>query len=362
MKNSTHKIAILPGDGIGPEVVAEAIKVLKAVEKISPARFDLHTALVGGVAFDAHKTPLPNETLALAKNSDAILLGAVGGTKWEGLDYAVRPERALLALRSELNLFANLRPAKVFPELLDASPLKSEVVRDTDFLVVRELTGGLYFGTPRGVSKKDGERVGVNTLTYTESEIRRIARLAFEAAQKRGKRLCSVDKANVLETTELWRAVVTELHTTYPDVTLTHMYVDNAAMQIVRNPRQFDVIVTENMFGDILSDVAAMITGSIGMLASASLNDSNKGLYEPIHGSAPDIAGKSLANPIATILSLALMFTHSLNLKTEAEKIETAVAKTLAQGLRTSDIADKKQKPISTQAMGDAIVKTLLTL
>lgn len=353
------KIAILPGDGIGQEVTAQAVLVLETVSKQFGLSFEMEKAEVGGTAFDQTGTPLPESTLRLAKGADAVLLGAVGGPKWESLDYSVRPERALLGLRSELGLFANLRPARIIPELAAASTLKREVIDGVDLMVVRELTGGMYFGKPRGVSMENGKRVGRNTLVYNEDEISRIARVGFEIARKRRKKLCSIDKANVLECTELWRTVVTEVHRSYPDVELSHMYVDNAAMQLIRNPRQFDVIVTENMFGDILSDEAAMLTGSIGMLASASLNDSSRGLYEPIHGSAPDIAGKDLANPIATILSVAMMLDYSLGKADAARAIEKAVGAVLAKGLRTADIYSEGTKKIGTREMGQSIVKAL---
>jgi len=349
-------IAILPGDGIGPEIIAEAIKVLEVLQQ-DGLDVQLEQALVGGAAIDATGQPLPAETLALAKQADAVLLGAVGGYKWEQLDIAIRPEKGLLGLRSELELFANLRPALLFPELASASTLKAEVVENLDLLIVRELTGGIYFGEPRGIRTFDsGERQGFNTLVYTETEIERIARVAFDSAQKRNKRLCSVDKANVLESTELWREVVTTVSKDYPDVELSHMYVDNAAMQLVREPKQFDVMVTTNMFGDILSDLASQLTGSIGMLPSASLDANNKGMYEPIHGSAPDIAGKNLANPLATILSVAMLLRYSFNQETFAERIETAVSKVLQAGLRTQDIASENTKLVSTSEMGDAVV------
>lgn len=360
MTNPSYKIAVLPGDGIGPEVVGEALKVLKTLERVTTLSFELEEAPVGGTAYDQTGAPLPPATLELAKKADAVLLGAVGGPKWESLDYQLRPERALLALRSELDLFANFRPAKVFTELANASTLKPEVVRGVDLLVVRELVGGLYFGKPRGVTLENGKRVGRNTLTYTEDEIARIAHVAFQAAEKRGKKLCSIDKANVLECTELWRSVVTEVHKNYPSVALTHMYVDNAAMQLIRNPRQFDVLVTENMFGDILSDEAAMLTGSIGLLPSASLNAQNRGMYEPIHGSAPDIAGKNIANPIATILSIAMMLTHSFGETDAAQKIESAVAAVLKNGHRTADLAGTGEKSIGTIEMGQLICAALM--
>ena len=353
-------IAILPGDGIGPEIIAEAIKLLEVLQANFGLDVQLEQALVGGAAIDATGQPLPAETLALAKQADAVLLGAVGGYKWEQLDIAIRPEKGLLGLRSELELFANLRPALLFPELASASTLKAEVVDNLDLLIVRELTGGIYFGQPRGVRTLDGgERQGFNTLVYTETEIERIARVAFESAEKRHKRLCSVDKANVLESTELWREVVTAVSKDYPDVELSHMYVDNAAMQLVREPKQFDVIVTTNMFGDILSDLASQLTGSIGMLPSASLDANNKGMYEPIHGSAPDIAGKNVANPLATILSVAMLLRYSFNNETFAERIENAVSKVLQDGLRTQDISSENTKLVTTSEMGDAVVAAI---
>jgi 3-isopropylmalate dehydrogenase len=353
-------IAILPGDGIGPEIIAEAIKVLEVLQQDFGLDVQLEQALVGGAAIDATGQPLPAETLTLAKQADAVLLGAVGGYKWEQLDIAIRPEKGLLGLRSELELFANLRPALLFPELASASTLKAEVVNNLDLLIVRELTGGIYFGEPRGVRTLDnGERQGFNTLVYTETEIERIARVAFESAEKRHKRLCSVDKANVLESTELWREVVTTVSKDYPDVELSHMYVDNAAMQLVREPKQFDVIVTTNMFGDILSDLASQLTGSIGMLPSASLDANNKGMYEPIHGSAPDIAGNNVANPLATILSVAMLLRYSFNNETFAEAIENAVSKVLQDGLRTQDIASENTKLVTTSEMGDAVVAAI---
>lgn len=356
---TSFNIAALPGDGIGPEVVGEAIKILKTLEHVTDLCFELEEAPVGGTAYDQTGAPLPTSTLDLAKKADAVLLGAVGGPKWEGLDYSLRPERALLELRAELGLFANLRPAKVFAELAHASTLKPEVVDGVDLLVVRELIGGLYFGKPRGVTVENGKRVGRNTLTYTEDEIIRIAHVAFQASEKRSKKLCSVDKANVLECTELWRSIVTEVHKEYPSVALSHMYVDNAAMQLIRNPKQFDVIVTENMFGDILSDEAAMLTGSIGLLPSASLNAQNRGMFEPIHGSAPDIAGKNTANPIATILSVAMMLTHSFGETDAAKKIESAVTTVLKSGHRTKDLALPGEKSIGTTEMGRLICEAL---
>ena len=356
----TKKIAILAGDGIGPEIIAEAVKVLDTLQHSFGLDVQLEKGLVGGAAIDATGYPLPDETLALVKKADAILLGAVGGKKWESLEISRRPEKGLLGLRSELELFANLRPAILFSELANASTLKPEVVADLDILIVRELTGGIYFGQPRGVRTLDnGERQGFNTLVYSESEIERIARVAFDSAEKRQKRVCSVDKANVLEATELWREVVTRVSKDYPNVELSHMYVDNAAMQLVRAPKQFDVIVTTNMFGDILSDLASQLTGSIGMLPSASLDSHNKGMYEPIHGSAPDIAGQNIANPLATILSVAMMLRYSLNQAQLADKIEKAVKQVLSDGLRTPDIGENAVGTIGTREMGDAVVAAL---
>jgi len=356
----TKIIAILPGDGIGPEIVAEAVKVLEKLWTSFGLDVHLEQGLVGGAAIDVAGHPLPTDTLELVKRADAVLLGAVGGPKWEHLDIAVRPEKGLLGLRSELKLFANLRPALLFPELADASTLKSEVVEGLDILIVRELTGGIYFGQPRGIRILDnGESQGINTLVYSESEIERIARVAFESAEKRQKRLCSVDKANVLEATELWREVVTRVGKDYPNVQLTHMYVDNAAMQLVRAPKQFDVMVTTNMFGDILSDLASQLTGSIGMLPSASLDAYNKGMYEPIHGSAPDIAGQNMANPLATILSVAMMLRYSLNQPQLATAIENAVSQVLRDGLRTKDIQQEGKETVSTSEMGDAVLEAL---
>ncbi len=354
----TKTIAILPGDGIGPEIIAEAVKVLKTLQHSFGLDVQLEEGLIGGAAIDATGYPLPAETLALVKTADAVLLGAVGGYKWESLDISRRPEKGLLGLRSELELFANLRPAILFSELANASTLKPEVVADLDILIVRELTGGIYFGQPRGIrTLENGERQGFNTLVYSETEIERIARVAFDSAEKRQKRVCSVDKANVLEATELWREVVTRVSEDYPEVDLSHMYVDNAAMQLVRAPKQFDVIVTTNMFGDILSDLASQLTGSIGMLPSASLDAHNKGMYEPIHGSAPDIAGQNLANPLATILSVAMMLRYSLNEANLADKIDQAVRQVLRDGLRTLDIGENA---VGTSEMGDAVVAALL--
>jgi len=353
----SYKIAVLPGDGIGSEIVGEAVKVLKAVGKKYNIKLDMHEALVGGASIDKFGVPLTDGTMKLTKESDAVLLGAVGGPKWEGLDYSIRPERALLALRKELGLFANLRPAKIYPVLADASTLKKEVIDGVDIMVIRELTGGLYFGTPKGVTKlPDGTERGVNTMVYTTPEIERIAKIAFDVARKRRKKVISVDKANVLETSELWRKVVIRVHKDYQDVELSHMYVDNCAMQLIRNPRQFDVIVTENTFGDILSDEAAMLTGSIGMLPSASLGG-KVGMYEPIHGSAPDIAGQDKANPIATILSVAMMLRFSFNLTEAADAIEKAVEKILNKGFRTADINQLGMKLVGCKGMGEVIIK-----
>jgi len=358
--SNAKNILILPGDGIGPEIVAQAERVLIEVAKRHDLELNLDHALVGGAAIDATGSPLPEDTLTSAKTADAILLGAVGGTKWDGLDMAQRPEKGLLGLRSNLGLFGNLRPAILYPQLAGASSLKPEIVAGLDILIVRELTGGIYFGQPRGERINDnGEREGYNTYVYSESEIRRIGRVAFEAARKRDKRLCSVDKANVLEVTVLWRNIMNDLAKEYPDVELTHMYVDNAAMQLVRAPKQFDVIVTGNMFGDILSDCAAMLTGSIGMLPSASLNEAGQGMYEPIHGSAPDIAGQGVANPLATILSVAMMLRYSLAEPDAADTIERAVSRVLDQGLRTADIAGINEQSVSTEVMGDAVVSVL---
>jgi len=355
----TKKILVLPGDGIGQEIVAEAVKVLNALQQ-DGLNIELEEALVGGTAYDATGTPLPEETLNLAKEADAVLLGAVGGYQWEALDIAVRPEKGLLGLRSGLELFANLRPAILYPQLADASTLKPELVAGLDIMIVRELTGGIYFGQPRGIrTREDGQREGFNTLVYSESEIERIARVAFDIARKRNHRICSVDKANVLECTELWREVVTDVAKDYDDIELSHMYVDNAAMQLIRAPKQFDVMVTTNMFGDILSDAAAMLTGSIGMLPSASLDAHGKGMYEPIHGSAPDIAGKNLANPLATILSVAMMLRYSLDDAETAARIENAVNQVLDQGLRTQDIYSEGMQKVGTSEMGDAIVTAL---
>ncbi len=355
-----HKIAILPGDGIGPEIIAEARRVLEVLQSEQGLSIETEQADIGGSAYDAHGHPLPASTLKVAREADAILLGSVGGPQWETLERALRPEQGLLGLRSELALFANLRPAILYPQLVSASTLKPEVVSGLDIMIVRELTGGIYFGQPRGVrTLDDGQRQGFNTLVYSETEIERIGRSAFEIARKRSGRLCSVDKANVLEVSELWREVMTGLADEYTDVELSHMYVDNAAMQLVREPKQFDVMVTGNMFGDILSDAAAMLTGSIGMLPSASLDSQGKGMYEPIHGSAPDIAGQDIANPLATILSVSMMLRYSLNEAALAERIDTAVGSVLDTGLRTADIASAGTQTVGTRAMGDAVVAAL---
>jgi 3-isopropylmalate dehydrogenase len=356
----SKKVLVLPGDGIGPEIVGEAVKVLECLKQEHGLDVGLEQGLIGGSAYDATGKPLPEETLSLAKASDAVLLGAVGGPQYDTLDRPLRPERGLLAIRAELELFGNLRPAILYPQLAGASALKPDVVSGLNILIVRELTGGIYFGEPRGIrTLENGERQGYNTLVYRESEIERIGRLAFETARKRDKRLCSVDKANVLEVTELWREVMTWLSAEYPDVELSHMYVDNAAMQLVRAPKQFDVVVTTNMFGDILSDCAAMLTGSIGMLPSASLDKNARGMYEPIHGSAPDIAGQGVANPLATILSVAMMLRYSLNEPVLAEQVEVAVGKVLDQGLRTPDIHTPDTRKVGTVEMGDAVVAAL---
>ncbi|MDD5298491.1 MAG: 3-isopropylmalate dehydrogenase [Rhodocyclaceae bacterium] len=352
------KICVLPGDGIGPEITAEAVRVLEALQT-DGLKFEMETALLGGCGVDATGNPYPEATSKLAREADAVLLGAVGGPQWDTLPREQRPERGLLGIRKELGLFANLRPAILYPELANASTLKPEVVAGLDILIVRELTGDIYFGQPRGIEVRDGQRYGFNTMHYTESEIRRIGRVAFEAARKRSKKVCSVDKMNVLETTQLWRDVMNELAPEYPDVELTHMLVDNAAMQLVRNPKQFDVMVTGNMFGDILSDEASMLTGSIGMLPSASLDENNKGLFEPCHGSAPDIAGKGVANPLATILSAAMMLRYTFSREEAAARIENAVKKVLAQGYRTGDIFEPGMKRVGTKEMGDAVLAAM---
>jgi 3-isopropylmalate dehydrogenase len=349
------KICVLPGDGIGPEIITEAIRVLKALD----LGIEMEEALLGGCAVDATGDPFPEATQKLAQEADAVLLGAVGGPKWDSNPREQRPERGLLGIRKQLGLFANLRPAILYPELANASTLKPEVVAGLDILIVRELTGDIYFGQPRGIETRNGERFGFNTMHYTESEIRRILRVAFEAARKRSRKVCSVDKMNVLECTQLWRDVAIETGREYPDVELSHMLVDNAAMQLVKNPRQFDVMVTGNMFGDILSDEASMLTGSIGMLPSASLDANNKGLYEPSHGSAPDIAGKGVANPLATILSAAMMLRYTFANEAAAGRIEAAVKKVLAQGSRTGDIYEPGMKKVGTREMGDAVLAAL---
>ena len=353
------KVLLLPGDGIGQEVVAAATAVMQAAAQLCDCQLDISEGLIGGAAIDATGDPLPAETLRAAEQVDAVVLGGVGGPQWDDLPTHQRPEKGLLGLRQGLGLFANLRPALLSAPLAAASSLKSELVADLDILIIRELTGGIYFGEPRGVEVRDNERVGFNTLVYSEHEIERIARVGFELAAKRNGRLCSVDKANVLEVSQLWREKVTALAPEYPSVELSHMYVDNAAMQLVRAPKQFDVIVTGNMFGDILSDVAAMLTGSLGMLPSASLAASGTGLYEPVHGTAPDIAGQDSANPLATILSVGMMFRYSLNLPEAADKIDSAVARVLEQGYRTADIAGDGASPVGCQTMGNLVLEQL---
>jgi len=356
------KIAILPGDGIGPEIIAEAMKLLECLRQEFGFEAEFENAAIGGAGFDQSGNPLPEATLALCEQADAVLFGAIGGPQYERLERNLRPEMGLLKLRSTLSLFSNLRPALLYPQLAEASSLKPGIVAGLDIMIVRELTGGIYFGQPRGIRELDnGEREAYNTMVYAEHEIERIARSAFEIAMLRNKKLCSVDKANVLEVSELWREVVTRVGIEYADVELSHMYVDNAAMQLVRAPKQFDVMVTTNLFGDILSDTAAMLTGSIGMLPSASLDINGKGMYEPIHGSAPDIAGKSIANPLATILSVAMMMRYSLNRPELAELIDTAVGNVLNQGFRTADICDGAGS-VGTTEMGDAVVAALRVL
>ena len=354
---TTKKILITPGDGIGPEVTEQAVQILKKVAPLFDIQLDITEKPVGGIAYDLTGTPLPDETLNAAKISDAVLLGAVGGPKWEPLDFSVRPERGLLKLRSELELYANLRPAAIYGDLVNASTLKAEVVDGADLMVVRELTGGIYFGTPRGVEERNGERVGFNTLVYSESEIRRIAKVGFETAMKRRKKLTSVDKANVLESTEFWREIVTDVGTNFPEVELSHMYVDNAAMQIIRDPKQFDTMVTTNMFGDIISDAAAMMTGSLGMLPSASIGG-EIGMYEPVHGSAPDIAGEDKANPLAMILSVGMMMRYSFNLTEADEMIKKAVVDTLEK-YRTVDIMAEGKTQIGCREMGEKVLQSL---
>jgi len=356
----SKSVLILPGDGIGPEIVTEAEKVLNALTEKHGLEISTEQGLIGGSAIDETGVPLPDETLAMGKQSDAVLLGAVGGPKWEKIERSIRPERGLLAIRAGLDLYANLRPVILYKELAEASSLKPDVIGALDIMIVRELTGGIYFGQPRGIRiLEDGQREGFNTLVYKETEIERIAHTAFDVAMKRKRKLCSVDKANVLEATELWREVVTRVSNDYPEVNLEHMYVDNAAMQLVRDPGQFDVIVTTNMFGDILSDLASMLTGSIGMLPSASLNAEGQGMYEPIHGSAPDIAGRNVANPLATIISVAMMLKYSLAEPAQADRIERAVQQVLADGLRTADIVSDGMTRVSTSEMGDAVVASL---
>ncbi len=358
------KIAVLAGDGIGPEIMTETLKVLDVLRR-DGLKIETEAALVGGAAYDAYGHPLPADTLRLAQQSDAVLFGSVGGPKYDSLAREHRPEKAILGLRKECDFFANLRPANVFPELADASTLKPEIIAGLDIMIIRELTGDIYFGEPRsitgdkGVNGAAGNRVGINTMHYTEAQIRRIIHVGFKTARQRNRRLCSIDKMNVLEAMQLWRDIAIETAPEYPDVELTHMLVDNAAMQLIRNPKQFDVMVAGNMFGDILSDEASMLTGSIGMLPSASLDASGKGLYEPIHGSAPDIAGKGIANPLAQILSAAMMMRYTFNLPDVASRIETAVRKALASGLRTGDIANANEAKASTKQMGDAVVSFL---
>ena len=354
------KVLLLPGDGIGQEVTASAGRILQKIVQLEDVEIELLEGLIGGVAIDATGDPLPQETLELAKTCDAVLLGGVGGPKWDDLPTEKKPEKGLLRIRQELDLFANLRPALLFPPLSSASSLKSELVENLDILILRELTGGIYFGEPRGVELRENERVGFNTLVYSEGEIERVARVGFELAEKRSGKVCSVDKANVLEVSQLWREVVNDIAVDYPGVELSHMYVDNAAMQLVRKPKQFDVIVTDNMFGDILSDVAAMLTGSLGMLPSASLASNGSGLYEPVHGTAPDIAGKDLANPLATILSVAMMCKYSLDLPKAANSIEAAVSAVLEAGYRTSDIfSHSAQTQVGCVEMSELVLERL---
>jgi 3-isopropylmalate dehydrogenase len=355
-----YRITLLPGDGIGPEIMAVAVDVLNVVGEQLNITFEFTEALIGGAAIEATGEPLPAQTLEICRDSDAVLLAAIGGYKWDTLPRHLRPETGLLALRAGLGLFANLRPATILPQLIDASSLKREVVEGVDIMVVRELTGGIYFGQPRGIfTTETGEKRGVNTMAYTEAEIDRIGRVAFETARKRGKKLCSVDKSNVLEVSQLWRECITQLATEYPDVELSHLYVDNAAMQLLRAPKQFDTIVTGNLFGDILSDAAAMLTGSIGMLPSASLGEKGPGLFEPVHGSAPDIAGQDKANPLAQVLSAAMMLRYGLNQPTAADRIEQAVLRVLDQGDRTGDIMSEGMNLLGCRAMGNALIQAL---
>ncbi len=355
-----YRIALLPGDGIGPEIMAVAVAVLKAIAEQFSLELEFKQALMGGAAIDATGNPLPPETLETCRNSDAVLLAAIGGYQWDSLPRQQRPETGLLGLRAGLGLFANLRPAKIFPQLVEASTLKREVVEDVDMMVVRELTGGVYFGQPKGVFETEtGQKRGVNTMAYTEAEIDRIGRVAFETARKRRGKLCSVDKANVLEVSQLWRDRITQLASEYPDVELSHLYVDNAAMQLVRAPKQFDTIVTSNLFGDILSDAAAMLTGSIGMLPSASLGETNPGVFEPVHGSAPDIAGQDKANPLAQVLSAAMMLRYGLNQPEAADRIEQAVFQVLDRGDRTGDILSPGMNQLGCRGMGDSLIQAL---
>ncbi len=359
--SQARNIVILPGDGIGPEIIAEGRKILDAINQQYDLGLSMQTCVFGGAAYDETGSPLPEDTLNACRNAAAILLGAIGGPQYDSAPRDLRPERGLLGLRSELGLFANLRPALLYPELADASSLKPELVAGLDLMILRELTGGIYFGQPRGIEERNGERVGFNTMVYSESEIRRIAIRAFEIARQRDSRLCSVDKMNVLEVSELWREIMMDVGKDYPDVELTHMFVDNAAMQLVRAPKQFDVMVTSNLFGDVLSDAAAMLTGSIGMLPSASLDEAGKGMYEPIHGSAPDIAGQGIANPLATILSVSMMLRYTLKEEAAANAIDAAVSQVLKQGYRCRDIATGKadEKLINTTEMGDAVLAAL---
>ncbi len=359
---TSHTVCLLPGDGIGPEIIAEAVKVFHAIEKVSEHRFTLVTGAIGGTAIDAHGTPLPEDVIALCRGADAVLLGAVGGAKWDNLPQEQRPERGLLGIRKALGLFANLRPAMLFPQLSGACLLRADIAaKGLDIMVVRELTGGIYFGQPAGEEMRDGKRTAFNTMVYDETEIRRIAHVAMRTARTRRKKVCSVDKSNVLHVSRLWREIVIEVAAEYPDVELNHMYVDNAAMQLVRDPSQFDVLLTGNMFGDILSDEASVLTGSIGLLPSASLGEGNPGLFEPIHGSAPDIAGKGLANPLATILSVAMLLRLGLGLGAEADLVEKAVSKTL-ETYRTPDIMEEGKEAVSTARMGDAVVEAFFAL
>ncbi len=354
------KICVMPGDGIGPEIIAQARKVLDAVGKKFGHEFEISEALIGGAAIDATGGPLPEETVTACQAADAVLLGAVGGPKWDTIEKSIRPERGLLGIRKALGLFANLRPAVLFPELARASYLRPDIVADgLDIMVVRELTGGIYFGEPRGEEVRDGEKAAYNTMVYKESEVRRIAKIAFDLAMKRGRRVCSVDKANVLDVSQLWREVVEQVAPEYPDVELSHMYVDNAAMQLIRDPSQFDVMVTGNLFGDILSDEASIITGSIGMLPSASMGAEGPALYEPIHGSAPDIAGQDKANPLATILSLSMMFRYSFSMEAEAAAIDTAVQKVLQDDYRTGDIMEEGKTVVGCKQMGELVLERL---